>query len=208
MASNYGELKTEIADYLDRDDLTSKIPGFIEKAIQRINFELDHRRFEVRSTNTIDARRLGLPDDYLRARNIEIKTSPPRNLQFRTPASIDDLRRSQGDATGTPRYFTQHGNELEFYPAATTANSFEIEIIYRAELEQFVEDTDTNWVLLKNSGLMLHACLIEAYLYLKDTKNAGTNQSIFLESVAKMEELDKTGRYPASPRRVPRGVTP
>ena len=46
----YTELKDAIADWLDRSDLTARIPDFIALAEARINRERRIRPMEVRST--------------------------------------------------------------------------------------------------------------------------------------------------------------
>ena len=46
----FTELKDAIADWLDRSDLTARIPDFIALAEARINRELRIRPMEVRST--------------------------------------------------------------------------------------------------------------------------------------------------------------
>ena len=52
--TTYDELKTSIADFLDRDDLTSVIPDFITLAEADLNRGLRHWRQEKRATVEID----------------------------------------------------------------------------------------------------------------------------------------------------------
>ena len=42
--SNYTELKASIADFLNRDDLTSVIPDFITLAESQINRDIRHMK--------------------------------------------------------------------------------------------------------------------------------------------------------------------
>ena len=46
--SNYGELKTAIADFLNRDDLDSVIPTFIQLAEAQFNRDIRHWQMESR----------------------------------------------------------------------------------------------------------------------------------------------------------------
>ena len=48
--TTYSELKTAIADFLARDDLTSQIDTFIDLAESRISRELETRSQENRTT--------------------------------------------------------------------------------------------------------------------------------------------------------------
>ena len=48
--SNYTGLKASIADFLNRDDLTSVIPDFITLAEAQINRDIRHFKMEARSS--------------------------------------------------------------------------------------------------------------------------------------------------------------
>ena len=48
--TNYTGLKASIADFLNRDDLTSVIPDFVALAEAQINRDVRHWRMEARSS--------------------------------------------------------------------------------------------------------------------------------------------------------------
>ena len=75
--STFSELKTEIADYCDRSDLTSQIPTFIKLAEARMNRSLRVRLMEtVKLISTVgDSKRYPLPSDYLQLRTIQYDNS-------------------------------------------------------------------------------------------------------------------------------------
>ena len=69
--TNYAELKSSIADFLNRDDLTSVIPTFISLAEAQFARDLRHYKMENRATGTIDSQFMtkpcaGLPIDMVR----------------------------------------------------------------------------------------------------------------------------------------------
>lgn len=53
--STFSGLKAAVADYLNRDDLTSVIPGFIALAEAKFNRKLRARQMIKRATATIDS---------------------------------------------------------------------------------------------------------------------------------------------------------
>ena len=53
--TNYSNLQSTVADFLNRSDLTSVIPVFIQLAEAQINRDLRHWKMETRATATIDA---------------------------------------------------------------------------------------------------------------------------------------------------------
>ena len=71
--STYSELKTSVANYLNRDDLTSLIPTFIQLTETRLNRELRVRANMVRAetTTTASTAFYNLPSDLIELRNIE-----------------------------------------------------------------------------------------------------------------------------------------
>ena len=75
--TNYSELKSAIADWLDRTDLTDQIPDFIVLAEARHKRDFKIRRMETRVTaNTIaDTEYYTLPDNYVAMRNIKLTRS-------------------------------------------------------------------------------------------------------------------------------------
>ena len=48
--TNYTGLKTSIADFLNRDDLTAVIPDFIALAESQINRDIRHWKMEARTS--------------------------------------------------------------------------------------------------------------------------------------------------------------
>ena len=68
--STYSELKTAIANFLARDDLTSVIPDFIQLAEATMSRELETRSQEKRATATLtaDDEYIALPTDLREVR--------------------------------------------------------------------------------------------------------------------------------------------
>ena len=65
--TNYSDLKTEIANYLGRSDLTSQIPTFIRLAEERLARDLRTRHMlkVSQATMTADDSTVALPSDFL-----------------------------------------------------------------------------------------------------------------------------------------------
>ena len=63
--TTYTELKTAVADFLNRDDLTSVAPTFISLAETDMQRRIRHWRMEKRSTAEIDTQYSAIPADFL-----------------------------------------------------------------------------------------------------------------------------------------------
>src|SRR5210317_497856 len=99
----YAELKTAIANFLARDDLTDQIPNFIQLAEARMSRELETREQEKRSTATLTAgdEYIALPTDMREVREVKLNTTPITVLSYHSPVSLDTSY--PDSATGKPR---------------------------------------------------------------------------------------------------------
>ena len=84
--STYSDLKTAIANFLARDDLTSQIPDFIKLAEARMSRELSSRTQEKRANATTVAGDgfISLPTDLRSIRNVQLNTDPFTILKYHT----------------------------------------------------------------------------------------------------------------------------
>ena len=86
--SNYGELKTSVANWLDRDDLTDRIPEFIALCVSMIIRSLRIRGMETLDTSITTVagqRNYDLPSGYLQMKEFHLDMSPIRTLSYLTP---------------------------------------------------------------------------------------------------------------------------
>jgi len=70
--TSYATLQSEIASWLNRDDLTSQIPTFIQFVEADVNSRLRHQKMVVRAQATSNQEYVALPGDWLEAINIHI----------------------------------------------------------------------------------------------------------------------------------------
>jgi len=132
-----------IADWLDRSDLTDRIPDFITLAEARINRDLRIRPMEVRSTMTTTSgkRYFNLPGGYVQMRNIQLNTDPISALEYITPEMLDRLY--GGSATGKPRAYTLIGDEIQLAPMPDTTYTLEMAFYEKFTLADAVVPDDS-----------------------------------------------------------------
>ena len=92
--TTYSELKSNIADWLLRDDLTSVIPTFISLAESQINRDIRDHRMVKRATAEVDTKYFLKPSDWLETIRFQLNTTPIATLLFVTPdqASEEQVR--------------------------------------------------------------------------------------------------------------------
>ena len=86
--TTYAELKSSIANWLNRDDLTSVIPDFISLTEAGINRDLRHYKMVNRVDATLDSRYVQVPADWLETLRFSLTSDGTRPLEM---ASLDDM---------------------------------------------------------------------------------------------------------------------
>ena len=175
--SNYSELKSAIADWLDRTDLTDSISDFITLAEARHKRDFKLRRMETRVTaNTIaDTEYYTLPDQYVAMRNIQLNTDPKTSLEYLTPEQMDRIY--AGSMKGKPRAYSIIGNDIQLRPIPDSA--YEIEILYFKHFTALSDSAPTNEMLTNHPDIYLYGSLVEAEPYLQNDKRLQTWSSLY-----------------------------
>ncbi len=188
--TNYSELKSAIADWLDRTDLTDSIPDFITLAEARHKRDFKIRRMETRVTaNTIaDTEYYTLPDNYVAMRNIQLNTNPKTSLEYLTPEQMDRLY--AGSNKGKPKAYSIIGNDIQLRP--TPDSAYEIEILYFKHFAALSDSAPTNEMLTNHPDAYLYGALVEAEPYLQNDKRIQTWASFY--DRAKKDIIDSNER--------------
>ena len=190
MITTYGELKTAIANWLDDDNLTSRIPEFISLCEDRIAQNLRIRLMETSADLTVNAQEVSLPTGYLGHRRLYLSGNPVRMLNYETPDNFWQSYMSTD--TAKPVAFTVEGDNFVFGPAPDT--SYTGKILYYKRLTAFSDDTDTNTLLTTARGLYLYGALIEASTYLEDDVSILKWSALFDDLIDKVMTNDKRDR--------------
>ena len=190
--STYSELKTAIANWLDRSDLTDVIPDIIALAETRHKRDFKIRRMETRVTaNTIaDTEYYTLPDDYIAMRNIKLNTDTKTPLEFLTPEIMDRLQ--AGSSVGKPKAYSIKGNTIQLRPIPDGV--YEIEIAYYKTFTALSDSNTTNDMLTHHPDAYLYGALVEAEPYLQNDKRLQVWAGLYdraKEDIIKSNERDR-----------------
>ncbi len=202
--STYTELKDAIADWLDRSDLTARIPDFIALAEARLNRELRIRPMEVRSILELTAgqKYFALPGGYLQMRNIQLNTNPTTPLEYVTPEMLDRLYGS--DATSRPRAYSLIGDEIQLSPIPDS--TYTLEVAYYEKFTPLGDGTagtvTTNWLSENAPDVILYGALIEAEPFVKNDERMPMWLNAYKESIDKIQKADNKDRHSGSQMRV------
>ena len=166
--TTYAELQTATANWLDRTDLTARIPEFIELAEANFNRVIRQPDMVVNDDSfSIASRYTTLPTNTLEIVRIVVDSSPVIVLEYMTPEEISE-RRIVMNATGRPYYFTTVGgatNQLEVLPSPDS--TYTSSIVYYTRIAALSDSATSNWLLAAHPDIYLFGTLVEAEPYLK-----------------------------------------
>ena len=192
----YSELKTAIANFLARDDLTDRIPEFISLAEARMGRELSTRSQEKRSTATISGGDafVSLPTDLRSVRLVKLNTAPTEVLEYYTPVRLNEMYAS--GATGKPRAYTVIGAEIKFAP--TPDADYTAEIVYGEGADTLSDSNTINTILTRHPDAYLYGSLAAAGVYLMDDQKTGLYEQLFTRSIGEIRREEDEGKHAGS----------
>ncbi|HEY4252998.1 MAG TPA: hypothetical protein VGM87_17440 [Roseomonas sp.] len=211
--SDYAELQESIASWLNRRDLTARIPDFIRLAEDDINTRLRDRRMHRHVDALITDQPVALPEDWLEAVRLTPK-GRHRPLSLVTLDHIQALRgrRPPSDApapeywaeAGMPQCFAIAGTVIEFFPMP--AQPVTVEMVYVQRLPRLGAEAPGNWLLREDSAIYLYGSLAQAEPYLKNDERLAVWAGLYTDRVNNRNAASEAARFSGGPlRRVHRG---
>ena len=171
--TTYAELKTAVADFLNRDDLTSAIPNFIALAEADFNRKIRHWRMEGRSSATIDTQYSGIPADWLETIRFNISTANgTQRLELISHAEMSERRYDSNDTAGTPQFYNMSGGEFEVSP--TPDEAYTADLLYYGTIAALSDSNTSNWLLTYHPDAYLNTALVHSAPYLNEDQRATT----------------------------------
>ena len=198
--SNYSELQTAVANWLDRDDLTARIPEFIALAEARFNRVLRLRSMEAKYTaNTVASQRnLALPTGYIQMRNFQVNTNPLTTLSYVTPEIYDRLW--GGSTSGTPKFYTILANEVSLGPIPASVQ--EGEMLFYKKFDNLSGSVATNWLITNAPDIYLYGSMLEAEPFIMNDERVPLWAAALERGVGDLQEQDNKDRHSGSALRV------
>ena len=196
----YAELQTAVANWLDRDDLTARIPEFIALAEARFNRVLRLRSMESKQTaSTIAAQRnYNLPASYIQMRNFQLNTNPITTLSYVTPEIYDRLW--GGSQGGTPKFYTIVADEISLGPVPGSVIT--MEMLFYKRFTDLSDAAPTNWLLTNAPDIYLYGSMLEAEPFIMNDERVSLWSSALSEAVSQIQEQDNKDRHSGSALRV------
>lgn len=194
--STYAELKTAIANYTGRADLTGRDDEFIDNVEAKFSRRLRIRAMEATATGTfsIGTATIALPTDFLEVRSFtyDLASNSPRKLEFISPEQGDALEYA---GNGPPKWYSFVGGAIRLYPTPDQAYAYTLR--HYAKIPALSGSQTTNHIITNYPDAYLYGCLLEATAYIGDDPRIPLWKAGFDEVIAEIERHDRRERQKA-----------
>jgi|TARA_R110002153_G_scaffold41887_1_gene119392 hypothetical protein len=201
--TTYTDLKTSIANWLNRSDLTTEIAGdFIALAEADFNAKLRIRQMEQIDEITINAETVTVPTGFISVRSLYILSGSTKyNVEYITPAN---LFKTKGSSTsGLPRvYSIESDNATESFRFAPTPDtSYTGYLQYYKAFNNLSDSVASNYILAAHPAIYLYGSLYHASNFLGGIDPNQTAQWMNMYSMAleRCENNDRQDSYGGAP---------
>ena len=192
--TTYAELKTSIADWLNRTDLTAVIPDFI------VLCEAELKRRVRRTTNTttiyISAANMDGPSDMASPVALHLDSGTPSQdypLRLCTPEMLAEVRARANDVAGRPTHWAFWDSQLQFAP--TPDQSYDGILVYNVQLTALA--TVVNAIYTEAPDAYLYGSLLQAAPYLEHDERIPVWQAKFDAAIEQLNQVRVDESYGA-----------
>lgn len=195
--TNYTNLQSTIADYLNRDDLTSVIPVFIQLAEAQMNRDIRHYEMEARSTGVQDAgdEYMQVPSTWLENIRAHVQGGGTTPLDLISRAAMADKRAGQEDTSGRPEYYCMADGQFQLYP--TPDAEYTIELLFYEKIPALATNS-TNWLLEEHPDVYLYGSLIHSAPYLAEDERATIWTQLYAAAAKRVIDSSEQARMSGS----------
>ena len=193
--TTYSELKTAVANWLNRDDLTSVIPDFIALTEADMDRKIRHWRMEERSTADIDARYTQLPSGFMEAVRFHLDFDE-RPIDLVTPVFMQKQRQSNSDTSGRPLYYSIIAGQIEVWP--TPDSAYTGELYYYARTTPLDDSNTSNWILDYFPDAYLYGALVHSAPYLVDDQRTQVWASLYQNAIDGINANNEKAKFGGS----------
>lgn len=191
---DYQTLVMRVAEWLDRNDLTGKVPVYIGLLEARLNRLLRTPDMEATLTARVATEKFSLPNGFLALRGLYIAGDQNRTLLGMSPATATGHLMTRAGFTTA---YSIRGRALHFSPPPAEAMSVVID--YFARIPALSQATPSNWLLERNPDIYLYGTLMQAAAEVDDPDRLSLWRGAFDEAIGEVMQAGAKSRWGAGP---------
>lgn len=181
---NYTTLQADVAEYLDRTDLSSRIREFISLAEHRIMHDLKFRGNETGTSVTLTSGTDEITPPARFRSVIMLLDENSKPIERRTISFLRQHKSSLTTATGAPQFYALFNDKIFVSPVAD--QGYTLSLRYYEEVEELSTSNPSNYFTGNTPNLLLYGTLLEAAPYLHNDERVQLWQASydrFLQSI-------------------------
>jgi len=198
--TTYAELKTAIANWLNRDDLTSVIPDFISLTEADMERKIRHWRMEKRATVQLDDQYSRVPSDWLESIRFYLSGGDTYELRQTSHSDMINRRMNAANVSGRPQYFAMSDGAFEIFPTPDAA--YTAELLYYGRTPALSDSNTSNWVLEYAPDVYLYGALMHSAPYLVEDQRAQVWASLYQSAIDNVNMASEKARSTTSGMRM------
>jgi len=198
--TTYAELKSNITDFLNRDDLNTISPTFISLVEADMNRNIRHWKMEARSTAEIDTKYSAIPADMLEPIRFHVTSGDTNPLELISQSQLLSRQARNLNTSGKPRYYALTAGELQVHPAPDGV--YNAELYYYQKIPALSDSNTTNWLLEEYPDAYLYGALVHSAPYLKEDARITTWAALYQSAVDAINAVSDQTKYGGSGRRM------
>jgi hypothetical protein len=192
--TTYSELKTAIAEFLNRSDLTAVIPTFISLAEAQIQRDVRSNKMMARTTLSLSTRYIDLPDDWVDTIRLHVADGTGHRLEL---TSLDDMLQERasynGGGSGRPSLYANVGTSIEVYPEPS--ETYDLELLYYQKIAALSDGNASNWLLTDAPDVYLYGALMQSAPYLVDDARIQVWAQLYGNATASINTRAEEARF-------------
>jgi len=200
--TTYAQLQSDVAAWLDRDDLTTRIPSFIVLAEQEVNRRLRVLEMEELSSTPLStvSQYYDLPPRFIEARNIYTDKTAIKKLGYVTPEQMV-LTTPDSSSSPSPKQYTITDGKIKLDVIMADSNN-NLFIAYFKAFEALSETNTTNWLLTNAYALLLYGSVLAAELFLYNDERLPLIKVSFDQIILELNDQAWNARYSGDSLRI------
>lgn len=193
--ANYSDLKTAIASWAARSDLTTQLDDFIDMAEADFNRTLRTEQMITETTLTLSSTSssVNLPSDFLEVETLSFNDAP-REINFATRKQLQDQYASL--SSGRPKVYTLRApatsagvQRMQFGPSPDGA--YTLTLSYYQKIPGLSTSNTTNWLMTKEPEAYLFCSLSKALSFIQDAERKAEIKAGWEEIKAQLNAEDE-----------------
>lgn len=181
--ANFSELRTQIASWVNRTDLTTaQLSLFVAAAESDIRNDLETREGWQSASGTVTSNTITVPDGFLTVRSLTVDDYV---LDY-VPQSTLLQKDQDGYVSG---YYTIENDTI------TVLGGTNYVLHYVGTLTSLSGDSDSNWLLKNAPNVYLWAGCKYASVFLRDAEGATGFHTLYSQAVAQLNAKEARGKY-------------